>query len=183
MRESLAGTYASSLFSLAKEEGKVSQYREALSDILALFNKEPSLYQTLQSYAVERQDLYGLIDRLWSPVGLKSLCPFLKTLVANHRLDAFEDIARAYAVMANESEGIKEGLAYSAAPLTAGQLAQIESSLGKSLGAQIHLTNRVEPSLLGGVKVAVDGKVYDGSLAQRLEDLKKTLLSKGDNVR
>jgi ribosomal 50S subunit-associated protein YjgA (DUF615 family) len=43
----------------------------------------------------------------------------------------------------------------------------------------LELENRTEPSLLGGVKVAIDGKVYDGTLNTKLEALRSRLLAQG----
>jgi F0F1-type ATP synthase delta subunit len=43
----------------------------------------------------------------------------------------------------------------------------------------VELKNVIEPGLIGGVKVALDGKVYDGSLRNRLMGLENTLMKSG----
>ena len=47
------------------------------------------------------------------------------------------------------------------------------------VGNSVELKNVIEPGLIGGVKVALDGKVYDGSLRNRLMGLENTLMKSG----
>jgi F-type H+-transporting ATPase subunit delta len=99
--------------------------------------------------------------------------------VKGHAIPYFQEISKAFDSLVNEAEGVLEGLAYSAAPLTEKELAALEKAVGASLDKKVSLTNRVEPSLLGGVKVAVGDKVFDGSLERKLTDLRKKLLEGG----
>ena len=46
----------------------------------------------------------------------------------------------------------------------------------KSLGFAVSLENHVDPSLIGGVKVFIDDKVYDGTILGKIERLRSTLL-------
>ena len=79
----------------------------------------------------------------------------------------------------NESLGILEGVVYSAAPLSEEEKKRIEDALAERLGDKVELTPILDPDLLGGVKVALDGKVYDGSLRHKLQEMKKHLLQGG----
>ena len=44
---------------------------------------------------------------------------------------------------------------------------------------KVELVNRINPSLLGGIKVIVHDRIYDGSILSRINSLKKNLLDEG----
>ena len=73
--------------------------------------------------------------------------------------------------------GIRHAEAVSAVEMTPGQIEELSVRLKALTGAeQIVLHVRVDPSLLGGVRVKVGDVVWDGSLSGRLEELKKKYL-------
>lgn len=173
--------HAEALFELAQSEGKVAEYETALQSVLVSFEKNPALESCLSSYALSKGDLYHLIDEIYADIALKSLTSFLKVLVDHHRMAHFRDVENAYRRLANATLGIKEGLVYSASPLSEEEMALLVKTLEEKLGVKLELENRTEPSLIGGVKVAIDGKVYDGTLSSKLEALRSRLLAEGDN--
>ena len=59
------------------------------------------------------------------------------------------------------------------------QLELLTKTFEEKLGCEVSLSARSEPSLLGGIKVSIDGKVYDGTLANKLEALRLRLLAQG----
>jgi F-type H+-transporting ATPase subunit delta len=179
MNNSYSGAYAGALLSLAVEEGQVAEYLQVMNDLSSLFAKEPSLLEFLSSYSLPRETIYKTISKSFASVRLKSLIPFFEVLVQRHRISGFRGIAKSFAVLADDYLGIKEGILYSAKPLNENEISAIAFAVEKRLGSHVRLSARVEPSLLGGVKVAIDGKVYDGSLENRIENLRRQLLEGG----
>lgn len=179
MFEERASSFAKAFYDLAREENQPKEYQEALSGVLKTLNKSEELRTTLLSYALPKERLYALIDAVWGQ-GLKSLCPFLKTLVKNHAMGYFSEIVTAFSSLVNEGLGVEEGLAYSAIPLSQAELSRVEEAVGSVLQKKVSLDNRVEPALIGGVKVAIAGKVYDGSIARKLSELRKSLIEGGN---
>ena len=68
-----------------------------------------------------------------------------------------------------------EGKLLSAKPLGQDQLRAIESRFTALLGGSVRLIEETDPSLLGGVRVEIDGRVYDGSLRLQLQEVLKAL--------
>jgi F-type H+-transporting ATPase subunit delta len=73
----------------------------------------------------------------------------------------------------------KKGLSTAQVPLSPEDIELLKSTLEEKLQAKVALETRTEPSLLGGVKIAIDGKVYDGTLLARVEALRARLLAQG----
>ena len=59
--------------------------------------------------------------------------------------------------------------------LTTKKSMQLIEKLSRKFGRTIHLECAVDPSLLGGLVVNVDGKVIDGSLKHRLQEIKEVM--------
>jgi F-type H+-transporting ATPase subunit b len=62
----------------------------------------------------------------------------------------------------------------SALPLTEAEQASIRKEVGRKAGAEVPVAFRVDPDLLGGVKIRVGDRVVDGTVAGRIEDLRKS---------
>ena len=64
--------------------------------------------------------------------------------------------------------------------LTPEALSSIEKALQKRVGGKVELKNEVDHTLLGGVKVSLEGKVYDGTLRGKLNELQRQLQQGGN---
>ncbi len=172
--ESYISSYASALYSLLDGRER-EQYLSALKGIKEDFEREKELFSLLCSYAINQKEKETILQKLYGNIPLKHLLPFLNLLCKKHRIIRFCEVFDAYSSLCNEERNIKEGTAYSAVALSNEQLSQIEAALSKRIQGKVQLKNILDPSLLGGVKVALDGKVYDGSLRGKLAELKKQL--------
>lgn len=177
--DQLSSQYASALYGLI-EPKKGEEYASALDSVVSTLDANPDWEKLLCSHAISRSARESAIDGTFGKtVSLPYLVDFLKVISAHHRFSHFREIVEAFQSLVDEADGIKQGIVYSASKLTAAQVKSIESALSERVGSQVRLRQIVDPSLLGGVKVALDGKVYDGSLKSKLTDLQRQLLSGG----
>jgi ATP synthase F1 delta subunit len=65
----------------------------------------------------------------------------------------------------------------SAKALSNEQLLSIKEKLSANLNKQVNIEAITDESLIGGVKIAVDGHVYDATVKKSLNDLKESLLN------
>ena len=172
--EDYVPNYASALFALLEPEER-GDYLSALEEINENLKSEKELFALLCAYSIDQKEKEKILQNVYGGYPLKHLLPFLNLLCKKHRISHFCEVFASFSSLCNEEANVKEGIAYSAAKLSKKQLGEVESALGKSLGSKVVLKNVVDPSLLGGIKVALDGKVYDGSLRGKLAELKKQL--------
>lgn len=172
--EEICFAYASALYSLlSKEEAK--DYQSALSSIEKDFSENPDFLRLLSSYQIGYEEKEGMLKKIYGSLGLPRLLPFLCLLAKKHRIHLFKDIESCFASLCDEANSTSRGIVYSAAALSKEELTSIEASLSEKTSAEVKLKNLVDPSLLGGVKVSLGDKVYDGSLKGKLESLSKKL--------
>lgn len=102
---------------------------------------------------------------------------FVALLFDKRREGILTDFGPAFASRLLEAAGIVEGVVTSARPLGAGELAELTVALGAKLGKEVRLKNEVDPSLVAGVRVMVDSRMIDSSVAGRFDGLRRRLLN------
>ncbi len=173
--DSLALRYARALFSIAKDEKKVLAYKEAMNYLEDYFVQNSEVDTYLKSYFVSEKDKYDVIDKITKQFELVNLSSFIKLLVKKHRFDVFRYIEKEFIKLANEELGIYSGIVYSTIPLSKKEIASIEEAISIKEKQKVELINKIDEKLIGGVKVAIADKVYDGSVKNKLEILKSQL--------
>ena len=179
MKNERYANYADALYQFARDEGKISAYREAMKLVVSTFADNPSFGTFLASYAVPQERQFALLEEVFASLDTPELVPFLKLVTARHLIPHLSDIADCFIQECNEALGIREGIVYSTALLSKDDLAKIQSALEERLGVKVYLHNQADTNLIGGVKVAIDGKVFDGSIQARWEALRNQLLKGG----
>lgn len=172
--DELSSNYATALFSLVGKE-EAPRYLPKLEEFASLLHENDLLNRALCSYSLGKKEKEGLLESALGKERLPHLLDFLKVVLSHHRMRHLDAIIASYRSLVNESIGVKEGICYTPFPLEKAKLQQIEKAFEKRLNSKVHLINRVDENILGGVKVALDGKVYDGSLRSRLQELGKNL--------
>ena len=71
--------------------------------------------------------------------------------------------------------GVVAAEVVSAQALTAAQLKSIKAALTTALGKDPEMTARVDPSILGGLKIKVGSRLFDASVKTRLDQMKFAL--------
>ena len=179
--ESVYLNYATALFDLVGKEESAT-YLDALRDIKKHFDDDPEFLELLSSYSIPKEKQMEIAEKVFGEYKLPHLVEFLKVILKHRRMAHFGEILSCFATLANEANQISEGLVYSARKLSPKDLKTLEATFTKKLGHQVILKNTVQSSLLGGVKVFLEGKVYDGSLRAKLLGLEKQLLNEGGNA-
>lgn len=173
--DSLYSRYASALLSLAKDEGRIKEYKDALLEVLSFFSANLETKKYLESYLIPNDAKYEVADKISEPFKLAHLASFLKLLIKKHRFHSFKEIVYEYVKIANEELGILEGFVYSTITLTNEEVKRISKSISKNIGQQVELKPLIDTRLIGGIKVVVRDRVFDGSILGKLNSLKTNL--------
>ncbi len=100
---------------------------------------------------------------------------FLGLVAANRRTLALAEIIRAFERLAAARRGVVAAQVVTAVPLTAAQRDGVAAALRTALGKDPEIVTRVDPAILGGLKVRVGSRLYDASLKSKLDSLKFAL--------
>ena len=173
---SVAGRYASALFELATDEGKVAEGEGDLAKFQALSDESPDFVRVLRSPVISSEEQEKAISAVLSKAGVSALTiNFFKLLAKNRRLFAADDIARDFQSFAARARGEVRAEVTTAAPLADAQVADLKAALKASVGKDVTLVQKVDPSLLGGLVVKMGSRMVDSSLKTKLESMKFAL--------
>ena len=100
---------------------------------------------------------------------------FVKLLGQKERFECFEDCVKWFHQRYNEELGIVEAFVTSAVALSDNDREALRQRLAQISGKKVHLVCDVDPALIGGVRVEMDGRRYDNTMQDRLGRLKRSL--------
>jgi F-type H+-transporting ATPase subunit delta len=168
--------YAQALFDLAVETNTLSQVEADLTALEAMRAASADLRTLLSSPRFSADDKARGLAAIAERAGLSvTVRKFLGLLAANRRTLALADIIRAFHRLSAARRGAVSAQVVTAIPLTKAQTTSLAAALRAALGKDPQIETRVDPAILGGVKVRVGSRLYDASLKSKLDSLKFAL--------
>lgn len=168
--------YARALFELADEAGRIDQVRGDLKTLKAMLAGSAELRRAVTSPVYSAEDKGKALVALAVQAKLDMLtAKFLGLLTQNQRAQALPGVIAAYEALWARKTGVVGAEVISASALSTAQLNSIKSALRTALGQDPELEARIDPSILGGLKVKVGSKLFDASLKTKLDTLKFAL--------
>ena len=172
----VGNVYGEALYDLAQSEGLSDQILEQLTALEESFRQEPGFLRLLTSPNLSKQERCDLIGSSFGQLLHPYVLNFLKLLAERGYARYFPDCCAIFRERYNLDHNILPVTAVTALALTSAQCAKLKEKLSALTGKQVALTNRVDPDILGGVRLDYDGKQMDDTLAHRLESI-RTMLS------
>jgi F-type H+-transporting ATPase subunit delta len=172
----IASRYASALFELAQEEKKEALFRDQIKFVLQSLEAHPELLNLMNKTQVSKDEKRKLLDQLYAPYVDAYILQIMKLTVDKQRQRILPYVFRAYLRLHNEHFNIIEAIAYSVDPLTPDEILALEQDLSEKEQQTVTISNRLDKSLVSGIKLSYGDKIIDGSMKGRLEQLRTTLL-------
>jgi F-type H+-transporting ATPase subunit delta len=176
--EILARRYAKALFELAQERKMLDKVRSELHSFMAALEENAEFADFFRSPENSRPAKKTAVEKVFQDRYSSIFFNFLLLLVQKGRHHAVAEIARAFDALYDQYARRAHGLAITAVPMDAKLADDLQARLSKSLNKQIDLENKVDPAILGGIVLNIDGKVLDGSVKQQLERLRAQFLGR-----
>jgi len=178
IRKSVLMKYARSLAEVAVESGIGPKIERDFQHLNAVARQVPDFMQVLKNPVIPTSDKLGLMDDIGKQVEYHPyFLDFCKLLIENHRIAHLQDIFELYLGERDDLQGVVNAQVYTPRPLDHHHQEKLIQGLKEVLSKEITLDVREDPTLIGGLKVNVDGTVYDGSVKRQLERLKQQLAS------
>lgn len=169
--------YGESLYTLAREENLSEQISGELTALRGGFRQAPEFIRLLSSPSLTKAERCQILDDSFRGKVHPYVLNFLKILTEKGYMRHFGDCCKAYTAHFDQDNGIVRVTAVTAVALTDSQSARLTEKLSRSTGKQVILHNRVEPGVLGGVRLDYDGQRLDDTVSHHLDAVRE-LLSK-----
>ena len=167
--------YAGALFELAVQEGLTKETSEGLETVVSALLQTPEYQALLASPAIGKEERLTALDAAFRGKIPDILLAILRMMVSRGHVAALKGMARDYEELARGYRGESEAVVTSAVPLKEAETVALRAKLEKKLGRKITLRCRVNPDLIGGVRVEVAGRVIDGSIRNKLDEIKEVM--------
>ena len=172
----VGGRYAQALFDLVTEENSLAAVEADLKSLKAALAESRDLRTLLASPAFSAEDKGRGLNAIASQAGFHPTTKkFLGLLAANSRGSALASVITGFEALAAEARGAVSAEVVTAAPLSPAQSQGVAAALRQALGKDPEIQTRVDPSILGGLKVRVGSRLFDASLRSKLDSLKFAL--------
>ncbi|MBE6637988.1 MAG: ATP synthase F1 subunit delta [Ruminococcaceae bacterium] len=166
--------YGNALFLLAKEEGTCERIKNEAGCVNSLLNSHPKYLTLLDTPAVPNAEKHQLVDTAF--LGMHPhLLNFIKILISKRSVYLFPRAYAAYCDAYDEENNILHASAVTAVPLSKEQSDMLTAKLCKITGKNVILNNKIDRSLVGGVRLQFDGKQLDSSIDAQLAALRRSL--------
>ena len=169
----LGDRYAKSILELAEERKEVDKVRADFQLIAAVCESNPDFVNMLKSPIISVTKKEAILDQVFKGKLSTITENLIQIIVRKHREKYLRDIAVRFLALYDSRHNITRGVLSSATPLAADHKKAIVELIEKELNTKFELTEKVDPELIGGFQLLVGDKLFDGSIAARLRDLKQ----------
>jgi len=170
--EEIANVYARSLFEVAQEHDKLDDIKEQLDEFADAMDSNHELqvffFSPYFSSAEKKDGIQKVIEN-----GDEHLVRFLELLAERHRMPALFRIRKELDRLWAEENQLLPVTIASAVALDDDTVKDLAKRIEDQTGRQIELTTTVDPGLIGGLQMRVGNMVYDASIKNRLEKLRR----------
>lgn len=168
-------SYADALFSLALETNTIEETLTALKTMRDGVYYTDGALELLASPSIPKDERCAVLDKAFGDVQPEHVMGLVHVLVSHGHIRELDDVLAAYTELHDAARRLSTAYVTSAVALTEKEKAELTLKLTRKFGRTIRLECAIDPSLLGGLVVRVDGKVIDGSLKHRLHEIKEVM--------
>ena len=177
--EHIARVYAKALVDTTEHAGQTAAVIDEFDAVMAdVLDRHPKLEAVLASALILPEEKSGVIDRVFGGRTSPVLINFLKVVARHDRLNCLRAIhCETHAMIDRLRNRIPVQLT-TAESLSATEVQHIAESLRAKLGGEPVFHQETDPNLIGGAVLRVGDTVYDGSVANQLQNLRQQMIER-----
>lgn len=168
----LAGRYATAIFELARDAGKLDAVAADLATLTAMLAGSADLTRMVRSPVFNRNEQGGAMAAVLERMQSQDLTRrFIGLVAAKRRLFVLPAMIAIFNALLAQFRGEVTARVTSAHPLDKAQLDAIAAALKQTATREVQLIADVDNSLLGGLIVRMGSRMVDSSLRTKLHNL------------
>ena len=174
MQSRAAVRYAKAIYEIAIEDNSIKEIYKDMDIIKSIYFDSLDFKNLLSNSQIDHKDKKKAILLLTKKNSALTE-KLVDLLIHNKRISLLADVAISFIDFYNKHNNIKEATLITAAPISLDLQSQILSMINVSDFKSIRIINEVEPEIIGGFIIRYDGKQYNASIKQSINNLKKEL--------
>jgi F-type H+-transporting ATPase subunit delta len=176
MAKLISKTYGDALFDIAVENNKTDVFFEEVKGLKQIFTENPELSKFLGHPDIELSEKVTVVENVFQGRISDEIVGLMRIVVTKGRASQLMSILDYFIAKTKEFKKIGVASVSSAAELSDVQKKKIVDKLLSSTSyTEFEMDYKVEPELIGGVVIRIGDRVVDGSVKNKLANLKREL--------
>ena len=167
--------YSEALFAVAYEKGKTDDFSESLSTLKETLSDNREYTEFLFCPSLPLSERLSAIDEAFGENMPEEIVSLLKILTENGRIRELPSLIDEFFSLKESFENTKTVKVFAPVALSEEQKEELISKLETKYQTKINAEYEVDKALIGGIKVAFDDILIDGSIEKRLKSLKEVI--------
>lgn len=171
----IIGTYSRVLFELASAADAVDAVDEGLRSIIETIADNVDLRDVISDEQVSPEKKRAIVSEIFSGAVAPEAVAITAIAIERGHGTLLRSVVEQFAELAEKERGILFVEVTTASELSDGLRSSVTEKLTAALGHPVALRERVDASMLGGIRINVAGRVLDGSLSSQLDAVRGAL--------
>ncbi|SDN60531.1 ATP synthase F1 subcomplex delta subunit [Fictibacillus solisalsi] len=171
----IAKRYASALYEVVGQEN-LEQSEAELRVVKDVMESNRDIQKLLNHPKISVEQKKQIVKESLGTDISKPVLNTILLLIDRSRENIIAEMAGQFIELANESRGIAEATVYSVRLLSQDERTRLEETFAKRVGKQhLRIENIIDQSLVGGMRIRIGNRIFDGSIRGKLERIERQL--------
>ena len=176
MRSEVQREYGGALWAIAVEDGVADEMLADVHALQTLMRENPEYLRLIRCPDVPVDERVRLLDEAFRGRVPDTVLHFLQLLCERGHFGFLPDCLSEFCRRYDEANNIENVTVVSAVPLTREQKDALGTKLSQKLQRNVRMTAKVDPSVMGGIRVETEGASMDGTVRSRIDSIRESLL-------
>ena len=168
--------YANALFQLSKEAKVIDSVSKDLQNLKDIINNNKQFLSLVKNPSVSKLEKNGIFNAIAKKLELSKLTlNFIGVIIRKNRVNYLLDIINSFENLIASLRGEKLAIITSATELSEAEVKDIKIKLKEKFDSDFIINVKVDPNLIGGLKIQVGSQMIDSSIKNQLQLLKEKM--------
>lgn len=168
--------YANALFQLSKEAKVVDSVSKDLQNLKDIINNDEKFLALVKNPSVSKSEKSSVFNAIGKKIELSKLTSnFIGVIIRKNRVNYLLDIINSFENLIASLRGEKLAIITSAIKLSEAEVKDIQIKLKEKFDADFIIDLKIDPKLIGGLKIQVGSQMIDSSIKNQLQLLKEKM--------
>jgi len=173
-----ARVYARALFDIGLAEGAVGRIYDDLHAVHeAILGLDPDLREFFNQPRIRPEDKSRIVDMAFEGKVSRTVLGLLHVLVRKRREPLLDNVVQEFDGYRDRREGRVKASVTTARKLDADVVKALNAALEQRTKKSVDLQERIDPNVLGGIRVNLGDSVLDGTVRRGLQDMRRSLVA------
>jgi len=172
--QAVARVYAKALFDIGTANGSLGEIYDDLRGVQAVAEAGTQEGRFFGSPKLRRRDKKRILDEIFASRIGRPVLGLLHVLVDKRREMVLDNIIDEFAKYRDEHEGRVHARVTTAQTLPDAERERLVAALARTTGKTVELHEKIDPAVIGGIRVNLGDYVLDGTVRRRLNELRRS---------